>query len=144
MNIDETKAICQRVCQVEGRVWTIETNRVWHDLLKNLDVEVAHRATQLALQDHNIHQVAPKHILAKVPAATSELNAELRRQDADENGWRSEPEPICDAHGLGITKCQDCIDVLVHQVGHLHGDRLHEWAKQHVYRADSLVENGAK
>jgi len=30
---------------------------------------------------------------------------------------------------------------LIHQAGHLYGDRLHEWAKHHVYAAESLVEN---
>jgi len=55
----------------------------------------------------------------------------------------SEPEPICEAHNLPITHCQVCCALLVEYAGHLYGDRLHEWAKQHVYRADSLVENGA-
>lgn len=140
MNIDETKEVCQRVCQVEGRVWTPETNRVWHGLLEHLSFEVANKAATLALQDFNVHQVAPKHILAKKDLAVGELNA-LIRSDSGEDGWRSEPQPVCEAHGLKIMKCDRCIDLLVHQAGHLSHDRLHAWAKQHIYAANSLVEN---
>jgi hypothetical protein len=104
-----------------------------------VEFPVAERATSLALQDHNIHAVGPKHILAKVPAAVSELNTALRRSSVDESEWRSEPEPICSAHDERITRCAHCVDVLVNQVGHLSGDRLHEWARVHLYRADSLV-----
>ncbi|AUV61454.1 hypothetical protein phiPsal1_044 [Pontimonas phage phiPsal1] len=53
----------------------------------------------------------------------------------------SEPQPKCLAHGLDIMRCQVCIGLLVNEAGHLYGDRLHEWAKQHVYAAESLVEN---
>lgn len=141
MNIDETKQICQRVCQVEGRVWTPEINRVWHDLLEHLHFEVANKAATLAMQDFNIHQVAPKHILAKKDLATAELNALLKSNTQDESDWKSEPQPVCEAHNQQIMYCDICIDLLVHQAGHLYGDRLHEWAKQHVYAAESLVEN---
>jgi len=143
MNIDETKEICQRVCQVEGKVWTPEINKVWHGLLEHLSYAVANKAATMALQDFNVHQVAPKHILAKKDLAVAELNAGAKAEVADEVGWKSEPQPVCEAHRLEIVKCQVCVDLLIHQAGHLYGDRLHEWAKQHIYAPESLVENMA-
>jgi len=139
MNLSETNSLCERVCTVEGRTYTAELGLAWHELLNGLDWEVANRASSLALQDHNIHQVGPKHILGKVPAAVAELNAALAGENP-EDIWKAEPCPVCKAHNLPIIKCVDCTDVLVHQVGHLRGDRLHEWAVAHLYRADSLVE----
>lgn len=53
----------------------------------------------------------------------------------------SEPQPVCEAHGLQIMDCQVCIGLLITEAGHLSHDRLHEWAKQNIYAADSLVEN---
>lgn len=138
MNTDQSKEISKRVCTVEGRTWTVELGLAWHELLKGLEFEVALRASSLALQDHNIHQVGPKHILSKVPAAVAELNAALAGHNP-EDIWKAEPCPVCKAHNLPIIKCVDCSDVLVHQVGHLRGDRLHEWAVAHLYRQDSLV-----
>ena len=139
MNKSQTKEITQRVCSVEGRTWTNEMNVAWHHLLEQLDFEVAYKACTLALQDHNIHQVGPKHLLSKSQAAIAELNASLRNSVVDDSEWRSEPEPVCKGHDLPIAKCVDCVDVLVHQVGHLRGDELHRWACDHLYRADSLV-----
>jgi len=143
MQFEQTVELCKRVALVEGRTYTAELARAWHELLKGLEVEVADRAGTLAMQDHNIHQVGPKHVLSKVPSAVAELNALIRKEHGDEAEWKSEPEPICELHDLRITQCKDCIDLLVHHAGHLYGDALHEWAKQHVYRADSLVKNGA-
>ena len=138
MNLQQTTDICRRVCTVEGRTFTAELAKSWHDLLLGLDWEVAERASSLALQDHQVHQVQPKHILRKVPDAVAQLNAVLRGSD-EEADWKSEPCPVCQAHNLPIIKCQDCTDVLVHQVGHLRGDRLHQWACANLYRQDSVV-----
>jgi len=143
MNKEQTVDICKRVFTVEGRTDTAEIDKAWHDLLQGLDVEVANKACSLALQDHNIHMVTPKHILAKVPAAVAELNALLKSAGGEESEWRSELEPICRHHNLPILQCADCCSLLVTDAGHLHGDRLHSWAIAHVYRADSLVGEGA-
>lgn len=141
MDFNQTKEIFQHVSRVEGKAPNVEVARAWHDLIGFLDFEVANRAAFLALSDHNILSVAPKHVLAKVPAAVAELNAVLRKSSLDEESWKSEPQPICKGHDLNILECDSCCGVLSSEVGHLYGDRLHEWAKAHVYRADSLVEN---
>ena len=138
MNLQQSSEICERVCRVEGRTFSADLARGWHDLLSGVDYEVALRASSLALQDHNIHQVQPKHVRAKMVDAVAELNAALAGHNP-EDIWKAEPCPVCKEHDLPIIKCQDCSDVLVHQVGHLRGDRLHEWAVAHLYRADSLV-----
>ena len=143
MNIAQTRDVVKHVCAVEGRVPTEETVRSWHELLQHTDYEVANKAALLALSDHQIHQVAPKHILAKVHQAVTELNAVLRKAGMEESGWKSEPQPICKEHGLEILRCDDCCSVLRHQVGHLSGDKLHAWACANLYRADSLVGEGA-
>jgi hypothetical protein len=133
MNLDQTKELVQRVCTVEGRMLSVELVKAWHGLLQDLDPVVAGRACSLALMDHNVHQVTPKHIKAKVPAAVAELNQALRSNVMDEASWRAEPEPICRSHSMTITDCNDCCDVLHFQVGHLRGDNLHAWAVKNLY-----------
>lgn len=137
MNIDETRTVAQRVATVEGRVASLDMVKGWHELIGHLQFEVANRAATLALQDYQVPQVAPKHILAKTPSAVAELNALLRQNVSDESTWRSDPEPICKAHMTKITRCDPCCDVLAHQAGHLYGDRLHAWAVAHVYVEDT-------
>jgi hypothetical protein len=138
MNIEETKTVAERVATVEGRVVSNEQVKGWHELIGHLQFEVANRAATLALQDHQVPQVAPKHILAKMQAAVAELNALLRQNVSDESTWRSDPEPICKAHLTKITRCDPCCDVLAHQAAHLHGDRLHSWAVANVYVDEEL------
>jgi hypothetical protein len=133
MNLDQTQEIVQRVCTVEGRTLTADMVKAWHGLLQDLEATVAGRACSLALTDHNIHQVGPKHVKAKVPAAVAELNQALRSSVSDEDTWRSDPQPVCRSHGLPITDCGDCCGVLRFQVGHLRGDSLHSWAVQNLY-----------
>ena len=143
MQLAETMSLVKHVCSVEGRQATPETASAWHPLLEGLDYEVASKAAMLALADHNIFQVAPKHVLAKVPAAVAELNAALRKAGLAEDLWKAEPQPICKGHRLPTTTCDDCCAVLRHQVGHLHGDELHRWACANLYEPSSLVENQA-
>jgi hypothetical protein len=133
MNLEQTREIVQRVCTVEGRDVTPDMVTAWHGLIGDLEVTVAGRACSLALVDHNIHQVLPKHVRAKVPAAVAELNYALRSNVMAEDTWRSDPEPVCREHSEQITDCKACCDVLHFQVGHLRGDSLHSWAVQNIY-----------
>jgi hypothetical protein len=133
MRIEETREIVQRVCVVESRPFAKDTVGAWHDLIGNMDFEVANRATTMALSDHNVHQVLPKHVLAKKQAAIVELNEMLRKSGMDESEWRSDPEPICKTHNLPVTDCRACCDVLHFQVGHLRGEKLHSWAVANLY-----------
>lgn len=139
----QTKQIFEHVQKVEGKIATQEVARAWHDLIGHLEFEVANRAATLALSDHNILSVAPKHILAKVPQAVAELNAILRKEGVAEEDWKSEPQPICRRHNLQILECADCCAMLSKQGPRGNPSRLHEWAIANVYRADSLVGEGA-
>jgi hypothetical protein len=133
MQKNDTADIATRVMSVENKLPpTPEVVEAWHSLLNHLDFEVANKAATLAMQDYNIHTVAPKHVLAKVPAAVSELNALLRKAEFEDAG-RSDPEPVCRDHTLPITQCGDCCGVLAFQVGHLHGQPLHDWAVVNLY-----------
>jgi hypothetical protein len=137
MNIEETRTVCQRVATVENRVASLEQVKGWHELIGHLDFEVANRAATLALQDYQIPQVAPKHVLGKMQAAVAELNALLRQNVSDESTWRSDPEPVCREHLTRITRCDACCDVLRHQVPHLRYEDLHRWAVAHLYVEDT-------
>jgi hypothetical protein len=137
MNIGETAQIVQRVTVIDGRVASDQMVNAWHDLIGHLQFEVANRAATLAMQDHQIPQVAPKHVLGKMASAVAELNALLRENVSDESTWKSDPEPICKEHLTRITRCDDCCDVLRFQVGHLRGDDLHRWAVANLYVEDT-------
>lgn len=94
MTLDETKDILARVSAVDGRELSEVTAQGWHDLLSDLSHTVAVRALMMAQKDHNIQWVQPKHILAKVPNATAELNREAQQEKTHrEDEWVSCPKP---------------------------------------------------
>jgi hypothetical protein len=55
----------------------------------------------------------------------------------DESTWRSDPQPVCRDHGLLITKCDACCDVLSEK-WFWKADERHAWAVKNLYRAESL------
>lgn len=94
MNLDETKDILARVSAVDGRELSEVTAQAWQELLSDLNHTVAVRAVKLAQKDHHIRWIEPKHILAKVPLATAELNRETQLEKT--NGaeeWVACPKP---------------------------------------------------
>jgi hypothetical protein len=55
--------------------------------------------------------------------------------EADESSWKSDPQPVCEEHGLRILGCDDCCSLIFHQAGHMREDDRHSWAMANVYKA---------
>lgn len=55
--------------------------------------------------------------------------------EADESSWKSDPQPVCEEHGLRILACDDCCSLIFHQAGHMRDDDRHSWAMVNVYKA---------
>lgn len=141
MNIAEARKLLEEVSVIDNRKLSQELVQAWHKIVGHIDYRVAERALLLARRDPNIAYVEPKHIMAKVPAAIGELNDERREAESVEEDWTGEPMPICRDHGLGILNCSDCCELLSKHGPRNNPTRLHEWAVENVYRADSLVGN---
>jgi hypothetical protein len=77
------------------------------------------------------------HVLAGAKRAAlaqaERLVAEARLMDEAE--WRSDPQPVCEEHGLRILSCDDCCSLIHHEAGHMRDDERHSWAMTHVYKA---------
>jgi hypothetical protein len=58
--------------------------------------------------------------------------------DLDESGWRSDPQPVCEEHGLTILRCDDCCKLLHYQAGWMDADARHSWAVANLYQAKEL------
>lgn len=139
MNLKEAKSLLDEVAAIDNRKLSPELVTAWHKIVGHVDYSVAQRALVLARRDSAVTYLEPKHIVAKVPVAVAELNAEQRDRESEEAGWKSEPPPVCREHGLPITKCNDCVLRLMREAYHLRGDRLHMWAIEHLYDPASLV-----
>lgn len=139
MNLKEAKSLLDEVAAIDNRKLSPELVTAWHKIVGHVDYSVAQRALVLARRDATVTYLEPKHIVAKVPLAIAELNAEQRDRESEEKGWKSEPIPVCREHQLPITKCQDCIQRLMREGRGMYGTQLHEWAIKHLYDPKSLV-----
>lgn len=79
----------------------------------------------------HVHAGAKKVALSAVDRALSEARLN------DESTWRSDPQPICEAHGLRILACDDCCAVIADEAHHMSVDDRHSWAVANVYTAKS-------
>jgi hypothetical protein len=75
------------------------------------------------------------HAKAKPASAVMWMQDEA---DLDESGWKSDPQPVCEEHGLRICRCDDCCKLLHYQAGWMDADARHSWAMTNVYQAKEL------
>ena len=51
-----------------------------------------------------------------------------------ENEGPSSPEPVCEAHGLRITRCAPCCVTIFEEAGFMGDVERHSWAVANVYK----------
>lgn len=92
MNMKETASLLGKVSAIDNRPITDDAVKAWHEVIGHLSWPVAQRATVYALQNSNVMRVDPKHVLAEVRRAITELNNELDEQSERIDGfWRKKP-----------------------------------------------------
>jgi len=129
----DTERLVRKLAVLDNRQVNDGVVDTWHELVGHLSYPVAELALLKARQDVNINWVEPKHILAKSREAIAELNETDRGSDGAED-WQRAPEPKCVAHGLRITGCPPCTELIFEQSKVLPSDRLHLWAVGNVYQ----------
>ena len=140
MTLSEMRDLLEQVAAIDNRKVTPEHVKAWHDVCGKITFTVAERALILARRDATVQYLEPRHVMAKVAVAAAELNDEERKKDTNaEQGWKREPIPVCKAHDLPITKCQDCVTYMNRETKNMYGTQQHQWAVRNLYREDSIV-----
>jgi hypothetical protein len=133
VNKTETERLVRKAAVLDNRHVNDAVIDAWYELVGHLSYDVGVRALRLARQDPAIGYLEPKHVLGKSRDAIVELNAEnAKALRVDEDG-RSDPEPRCRAHSQRITKCADCVTVLLRETKRLSAGDAHAWAVAHLY-----------
>lgn len=108
MQLTETKDLLKSVAAVDNRTVTAETVTAWHDILKNLNFEVAKEGLRLAHQDASIRYLEPRHIISWSKEASFRMNREMPE---DLLITDSDPAPVCE-HGKSLPMCLPCCRAL--------------------------------
>jgi hypothetical protein len=130
----DTERLVRKLAVLDNRTVNDGVVDGWHELVGHLSYQVAELALLKARQDATINWVEPKHVIAKSHDAVKELNTEAARlaREAEEAGTGA-PEPKCAAHGVRITRCNECCLVIYNKSWTIPFDRLHLWAVANVY-----------
>ena len=149
MNLNETKAILKDIALIDNRKLDEAVALAWQAIIGQMDYEVAKEALKLARQDASISYLEPKHIVAWGKEASHRLNRNKTPEDVRKSD--SAPEPICKAHNLKITSCDDCCRSVAQMADSWgmfevpskennwrdrmweNSGKLHLWAKQNIY-----------
>jgi len=131
MNKSEVKLLLADVAAIDNRRVTEETVVAWHAVLGHLSLPVAQKALVMARQDEKVDYLEPRHIVSRARDARMAIDRGPEAR-AEEAKWRSEPEPICVPHNLGITKCQPCVALLVKHTDGMSIDARHRWAMTNI------------
>ena len=122
---------------LDQRIVSEDAVDAWESMLKDVAPVFARDAVEEHFRSKADTYLNVGHVLAGAKRAAL-AQAEILMAQArlmDESEWRSDPQPICDEHGLRILSCDDCCSLIYHQAGHMRDDERHSWAMAHVYQA---------
>ena len=133
----ETQALLTLVSTLDQRIVSDDVVESWALMLKDVAPLFAREAIEEHFRSKADTYLNVGHVLAGAKRAAlaqaERLVAEARIMDEAE--WRSDPQPVCEEHGLRILSCDDCCSLIHHQAGHMRDDDRHSWAMAHVYKA---------
>ena len=125
------------VSTLDQRIVSEDAVDAWESMLKDVAPVFARGAVEEHFRTKADTYLNVGHVLAGAKRAAlaqaERLVAEARLMDEAE--WRSDPQPVCEEHGLRILSCDDCCSLIHHEAGHMRDDERHSWAMTHVYKA---------
>lgn len=108
----------------------------WASLLKDVSRVYATEAIEEHFREKPDTYLNVGHVVAgaKRAALRDQQNLVSEARELEEADWKSDPQPICEAHSLRILECLDCCDLIFAQADYMQPDDRHSWAMAHVYK----------
>lgn len=115
----------------------------WSALLTDVSPVFAYEAVEEHFKTKPDTYLNVGHVVAGAKRAAlrdaERLVSEAR--GLEESDWKSDPQPVCEAHDLRILECLDCCGLIYAQADYMRPDDRHSWAMTHVYKAKEAWAN---
>ena len=137
MNKAEMTKVLSFCSALDGQQVTEAKVLMWLQVLDGASYEDVQEAIVPAYTVSVNGIVTARGILDVLQAKAKPASAVMYLQDEadlDESGWKSDPQPVCEEHGLRILRCDDCCKLLHYQAGWMDADARHSWAMTNVYK----------
>ena len=140
MKKNEVAMLLESVRVVDNRKVSEALVDAWHDILKDMKLEIAREALRLARRDPNVDYLEPRHLISW--AREARFNLQPEDEPAEES--RS-TQPKCREHGEKITECAACCRALAKfaeekrlnfaepKTASSHGELIHQHATANLY-----------
>lgn len=141
MTKNEMTKVLSFCAALDGQQVTESKVLMWLQVLDGASYEEVQTAIVPAYTVSQNGIVTARGILDVLQAKSQPASAVMYLQDEadlDESGWKSDPQPVCEEHGLRILRCDDCCKLLHYQAGWMDADARHSWAMANVYQAKEL------
>jgi hypothetical protein len=135
MNKHEVGELLAMCSALDGQQVTEPKALMWLQVLEGASYEECRDAIVPAYKEATNGIVTAKGLWDVVRRVRSQPKAGGWLGELDEGGWRADPQPVCEEHGLRILSCDDCCSLIFHQAGHMRDHDRHSWAMSHVYKA---------
>lgn len=130
MNKAETKTLLDAVSAIDNRKITQPLLDGWHDILKQIPIDIALEAHRMARKNESIGYLEPKHIVSYAREAAFALDRE--KPKPKEELRRGDPMPTCQ-HNKPIFSCNPCCRTLAGYLDANGFEGIQAFAKAKVY-----------
>jgi hypothetical protein len=130
MNKAETKTLLDAVSAIDNRKITQPLLDGWHDILKQIPIDIALEAHRMARKNDAIGYLEPKHIVSYAREAAFAFDRE--KPKVEEEVKRGDPMPNCQ-HGKQIFSCKPCCRTLAGYLNENGFEGIQAFAKAKVY-----------
>lgn len=132
----ETKALLTLVSTLDQRIVSEDVVDAWSALLIDISPVFAYEAVEEHFRNNPEKYLNVGHVVAGAKRAKLKADEQLvsEARQLEEADWKSDPQPICEAHSLRILECLDCCDLIFAQADYMQPDDRHSWAMAHVYK----------
>jgi hypothetical protein len=138
MNKVKMGEILAMVSALDGQIVSESKASMWLEVLSECTYEELKAAIGPAHLEADKGIVQARDLFEQVRRARDGKPRPTFGADAaelDEGDWRSDPQPVCEEHGLRILSCDDCCSLIFHEAGFMRDDARHSWAMTNVYKA---------
>lgn len=141
MNKTEVSKVLSVCAALDGQQVTEQKVMAWVPLFERFNFGEVEKLVYPTYLESKNGIVTPQDLVKAVDAAREPVRPVTYKQDEadlDEAGWRSDPQPVCEAHDLRILKCDDCCSLLFVETDYMRDVERHSWAMNNVYKAKQL------
>jgi len=134
MNHVEVGKLLTLIAAIDNRDVNPMTIEMWQRIMADREYEEMAQAVPRYFAENDAY-LSPRGLIAQAKKMKEASAEKLQHEklQVESGGWRSDPEPRCKKHDLGITHCLECCKQIFLYADNMRSDERHRWALENIY-----------